>query len=252
MNPLKNYYKILGVDPLSSQEDIKKAYRELAKKYHPDVSELKDTEELIREINEAYEVLSNEDERRKYDLHLKYTIEQSINTAPSRVHGNSTNKNSRKRTCHTALQNNQTIGHLIIAFLIVLLIGGIVFFVEWSYIDGVKGSKKQIEIGMSANDIIKYYGDPNEMSATELRYGQCIILIENNTVIGWYDAERFLSIKNEKIEHISDILIGEHIDGIISDYGYPDTYAKQFLIYDSIVIYYNDEGFVMMVEDISD
>lgn len=250
---MKNYYKTLGIDPLSSQEDIKKAYRELAKKYHPDVSDLENTEDLIREINEAYEVLSNEDERRKYDLHLKYTIDQSSKTAQSRVSGDHQKKTRfTKNSYRTVIQSNHTIGHLIIAFLIVLLIGGIVFFVEWSYIDEVKNKHKQIEIGMTANDVIKHYGDPNEMSASELRYGQCIILIENNEVIGWYDAECFLDIKNEKIESVSDILIGEHIDGIIRDYGYPDTYAKQFLIYDLVVIYYDDEGFVTMIENIAE
>ena len=248
---MKNYYKILGVDPLSSKEDIKRAYRELAKKYHPDVSDLDNTEDLIREINEAYETLSDEDERRKYDLHLKYTIDQESRSDPSRVSGdNQTNPKQKKSIFQKRPQMTQTLGHLIIAFLIVLLIGGIVFFIEWSYLDGFTSNQDQIEIGMTANEVIKRYGDPDEMSASELRYDQCIILIEDNCVIGWYDAAGFLNIKNQAIESISDIIIGEHINGIIEDYGYPDTYAQQFLVYHDTVIYFDQDGFVVQIEKI--
>ena len=64
----KDYYKILGVDKNASQEAIKKAYRKLAKKYHPDSNPGdKNAEEKFKEINEAYEVLSDEEKRKKYD-----------------------------------------------------------------------------------------------------------------------------------------------------------------------------------------
>ncbi|MGI9304780.1 MAG: DnaJ domain-containing protein, partial [Gammaproteobacteria bacterium] len=55
----KDYYEILGVDRSASQADIKKAYRRLARKYHPDVSKEKDAEERFKEVNEANEVLSH-------------------------------------------------------------------------------------------------------------------------------------------------------------------------------------------------
>lgn len=63
----KDYYKILGIDKSASQDDIKKAYRRLARKYHPDVSTEKDAEDHFKEIKEAYEVLGDPEKRQKYD-----------------------------------------------------------------------------------------------------------------------------------------------------------------------------------------
>ena len=63
-----DYYAILEVTPQASNREIKRAYRRKVKKYHPDLNQ-KDpyTERKIREINVAYEVLSNPEERKKYD-----------------------------------------------------------------------------------------------------------------------------------------------------------------------------------------
>lgn len=64
----EDYYKILGVDRNASQKEIKKAYRRLARKYHPDVNPGdKEAEEHFKEINEAQEVLTDPEKRRKYD-----------------------------------------------------------------------------------------------------------------------------------------------------------------------------------------
>lgn len=64
----KDYYKILGVDKKASQDDIKKAFRKLAVKYHPDKTKGdKASEEKFKEVNEANEVLSNPEKRKKYD-----------------------------------------------------------------------------------------------------------------------------------------------------------------------------------------
>lgn len=70
----KNYYDILEINKNASQEIIEKAYKILVKKYHPDLQEanLKNKyEEKIKEINEAYEILSDPEKRKNYDLTLK-------------------------------------------------------------------------------------------------------------------------------------------------------------------------------------
>ncbi|OLA94733.1 MAG: hypothetical protein BHW64_02240 [Candidatus Melainabacteria bacterium LEY3_CP_29_8] len=63
----KDYYKILGVDKKATQTQIKSAYRKLAKKYHPDVDKTKAASDKFKEINEAYEVLSDKEKRERYD-----------------------------------------------------------------------------------------------------------------------------------------------------------------------------------------
>src|SRR6056297_967952 len=64
----KDYYDILGVDKDASQKEIKKAYRKLAKKYHPDMNDGDEkASDKFKEISEAYEILSDPDKRKRYD-----------------------------------------------------------------------------------------------------------------------------------------------------------------------------------------
>ena len=64
---MKDYYAILGVERSASDEDIKKAYRKLARKFHPDVSKEKGAEEKFKDVAEAYQTLSDKDKRAAYD-----------------------------------------------------------------------------------------------------------------------------------------------------------------------------------------
>jgi molecular chaperone DnaJ len=85
---VKNYYEVLGISKTASADEIKKAYRNLAFKYHPDRnSGDKVAEEKFKEINEAYDVLSDEKKRADYD---------SFGTSNSRYSGtnNSYNRNN--------------------------------------------------------------------------------------------------------------------------------------------------------------
>jgi DnaJ-class molecular chaperone len=63
----KDYYEILGVSKGASKEEIKKAYKKLAKKYHPDISKEENAAEKFKEINEAAEVLLDDNKRKNYD-----------------------------------------------------------------------------------------------------------------------------------------------------------------------------------------
>lgn len=65
----KNYYEILGVDKNSSKEEIKKAYKKLAKKYHPDISSESDAEQKFKDINEAAGVLLDDEKKQRYDTY---------------------------------------------------------------------------------------------------------------------------------------------------------------------------------------
>ena len=76
---MKDYYSILGVNKYSSPDSIKRAYRKLALKYHPDKSN-GDTLKF-QEIAEAYDVLSNSDKKYKYDNKQQYTEPFSFRTA---------------------------------------------------------------------------------------------------------------------------------------------------------------------------
>src|ERR671933_119235 len=64
----RDYYETLGVSKTASEDEIKSAFRKLARKYHPDVAkDKKAAEEKFKQINEAYEVLSDPEKRKKYD-----------------------------------------------------------------------------------------------------------------------------------------------------------------------------------------
>lgn len=67
----------MGVKRNANTKEIKKAFRNLSKKYHPDVSKEKDAEERFKEINEAYEVLSDDVKRSKYDRFGKEGLKDS-------------------------------------------------------------------------------------------------------------------------------------------------------------------------------
>lgn len=62
-------YETLGIDKSASSDEIKKAYRKLARKYHPDINKEASAEEKFKEINAAYEILSDDEKRRQYDAY---------------------------------------------------------------------------------------------------------------------------------------------------------------------------------------
>jgi curved DNA-binding protein len=80
----KHYYKILGVKKDATEIDIKKAFRKLARKYHPDVSKEADAEKRMQEVNEANDVLSDPQKRIAYDkLGAQFLAGQDFKPQPN-------------------------------------------------------------------------------------------------------------------------------------------------------------------------
>ena len=79
----KDYYLVMGVDKGATPEDIKRAHRKLARKYHPDVSKEKDAEARFKELAEAYDVLKDPEKRAAYDrLGANYKAGQDFQPPP--------------------------------------------------------------------------------------------------------------------------------------------------------------------------
>jgi curved DNA-binding protein len=78
----KDYYETLGVKRDASPEDIKRAYRKLAKKYHPDVSKETDAENKFKEVQEAYETLKDTEKRAAYDQLGRYRPGEDFRPPP--------------------------------------------------------------------------------------------------------------------------------------------------------------------------
>ncbi|MCF6184442.1 MAG: J domain-containing protein [Bacteroidales bacterium] len=83
----KNYYKILGVSASAGEEEIKKAYRKLAKKWHPDKNpDNKKSEDIFKEISEAYDVLSDVMKRKKFDDFVKASQKKTYSYSSSGIY----------------------------------------------------------------------------------------------------------------------------------------------------------------------
>ena len=78
----QDYYEILGVDKSADKKELKKAYRKLALKYHPDKNPSKEAEEKFKQISEAYAVLSDEEKR----IALVFAHEATISLERTRLH----------------------------------------------------------------------------------------------------------------------------------------------------------------------
>ena len=88
----KDYYKVLGISKTSTEEEIIQAYRKLAKKYHPDVNQNRDTTEIMQDINEAKLMLLDKEARNLYDK--EYDIFYNITNNFNSNHDNSESSNN--------------------------------------------------------------------------------------------------------------------------------------------------------------
>jgi hypothetical protein len=83
---MKNYYAVLGVPHTASSDDIKRAFRSLAVKFHPDKNPSPEAEELFKEITEAYDVLSDWEKRKTYDLRWENPFREATADSTKKTH----------------------------------------------------------------------------------------------------------------------------------------------------------------------
>jgi len=83
----KKYYEILGVSHTATEQEIKKAYKKLAKQLHPDVNKAANADAKFKELGEAYDVLSHADKRQEYDESLLHPRRQSFSSAGAQAAG---------------------------------------------------------------------------------------------------------------------------------------------------------------------
>ena len=76
----RDYYEILGIDKNADKKELKRVYRKLALKYHPDKNPSKEAEEKFKEISEAYAVLSDDEKRKMYDQYGHAGIDQQYSS----------------------------------------------------------------------------------------------------------------------------------------------------------------------------
>ena len=107
---MKDYYKILQVERTATQEEIKKSFRKLAKKFHPDVNKNNPkAEEVFKEINEAYGILGDENKRAEYDNRLFGKEEQQRGFQQKT---NFEDRPSRRKRTQSAAPNFQKTGSI--------------------------------------------------------------------------------------------------------------------------------------------
>ena len=154
-----NYYEILKVSKNANQEQIKNAYKLLVKKYHPDlyVGDKEFAEKKLREINEAYKILSDFDTKKEYDKYLenKYQENITLNTQKSNVEcNNNFNQNIQKQKWNLSdfiikkinqLNNKQQLKILILVLIIISILVIYNLIEVKQYFDKTENNNKQTQ-----------------------------------------------------------------------------------------------------------
>lgn len=105
-NSTKNYYEVLGVSVDSTNAEIKSAYRKLARKYHPDINKDEGAINIFKNITEAYEVLSNEVERSKYNTLKGFFKSEKTSTSSQKAEEIYKEGQSKNTSYHSQFENS--------------------------------------------------------------------------------------------------------------------------------------------------
>lgn len=107
---MKDYYKILQLKRDASSQDIKKSFRKLAKKFHPDANtENPNADQVFKELNEAYSILGDEEKKKEYDNRLFGTASETKKTSESKGDNNKKNNYTKQNMSNADFSSSSSI-----------------------------------------------------------------------------------------------------------------------------------------------
>ena len=137
-------------------------------------------------------------------------------------------------------------GLFVVAFLQIFLVWGYSFktpnnnAISSTQIVSPLKSKElaKINVGLSKDEVITMFGKPDDEYSAYLKYGDAKILLQGNYIVGWIDTYKQLPIiRHTKVPSETTLKIGTNKDTVINSFGTPDTYSRDLLVYDDVMIY---------------
>lgn len=273
-----DYYKVLEIDNTADLETIRNAYRNLAKKYHPDTCQLlekKEAEEKFKLINEAYDILSDSSKREKYDLaNMPKEVRQSkgdsnigkrqssANWSASDYHyeafgGGPTNKYYTPDKAKQRMEKILVVSKISAAFLLVFLFLGFGLFADRIYKAGKQSKEvnqntkitdysknKYFTLGSNKQRVIEVMGNPDQDNGYAYEYGNSSVYYnKNEKVSGWNNINNELKVfLANPVNQASPIIIGSTKSDVMKAMGTPTFLNKNIWRYGKSYIFFDSQG----------
>lgn len=235
---LRDFYRVLQINRDSSFDEIKQAYKSLARKYHPDLNagpEQAKCEAKMKDINEAANILLDVEKRKQYDeelfaeeSHIRQCVYRKQEVQPEKPYKTKTNK-------ELSILISIFVGLILIATSIIGF-GVYKYFIEPSKQPSTHQNIEYINFGLSEADVISLLGEPLEKTKHLLCYDGYQIIVKHGKLEGWLDASGELNVGPQTTPPTNALRTGDNILKIIYNYGNPDTYSSELAIYDNVVL----------------
>lgn len=236
---MKNYYLILEIDKSASKEIIEAAYKAMAKKYHPDISNGIDNRikhEKMKNINEAREILLDNKKREKFNYELSKEEKRIKEEEIENIINSKKNKFKFKFLKLKKMKNNKKF--LIILLLLILSVSQVYLVTKYFFIENILEENIntfELEVGLNKDDIILAFGKPDIENSAFLRYGESEIYLSNNLIIGWNDIYENLPFKRNYRIPTKSLELGTSKSYVLDKFGTPDVYLAN----GDLLTYYN-------------
>lgn len=206
---MKDYYKILGVDPYADQEVIRSAYRVLSKKYHPDVNKDPNAESIFKEITEAYEIIGDVNKRNQYNSKYFNNIDQEITTVKINKDRVIIEEDQTIKNVFKGISNfifgifSQCIG--------IIFLGILLSIFSWICKTGKSDDKKKETTNDNSTQVVTQNTATNESKEEDLEFWEAVDIKTGSTP----NCFKFKSKFDKSIDNKLEISVGIHSDVVI-------------------------------------